>query len=106
MRKSNQLLPALVFHVKVRWTRRALRDMERAVDFIEEESPDAAARLAQKIWDATCRLGNFPKMGRLGRLSNTREWVVSGTPYIIVYRTGEDHISLLRVVHSSKRWPP
>jgi len=33
-------------------------------------------------------LAKNPNVGRLGRVSGTRELVVSRTPYIVVYRVG------------------
>jgi toxin ParE1/3/4 len=35
----------------------------------------------------------------------TRELVVSGSPFIVVYRVKGKRIELLRVLHSSQHWP-
>jgi toxin ParE1/3/4 len=43
---------------------------------------------------------NHPRMGRLGRLSGTRELVISKTPYVVPYRVQGETIELLRVIHS------
>ena len=39
------------------------------------------------------------------RIANTRELVLSGTPYILPYRIVGDTIQILRVFHSARRWP-
>jgi plasmid stabilization system protein ParE len=44
-------------------------------------------------------------IGRSGRLTGTRELVVSGTPYIIPYRVKEDRLELIAVFHGHQKWP-
>lgn len=43
-------------------------------------------------------------MGRPGRVSGTREWVVSGTPYLLVYRERGDALEVLHVWHEAQDW--
>ncbi len=47
----------------------------------------------------------YPKMARLGRAPNTRELVVTGTPYIVVYRVRDEIVEVLYVLHGSRKWP-
>ena len=35
----------------------------------------------------------------------TRELVVPGLPYIVVYRVGSDAVEILRVYHTAMNWP-
>jgi len=44
-------------------------------------------------------------MGRPGRVVGTRELVIGQLPYIIPYRVRESEIEVLRVLHTSRRWP-
>lgn len=44
-------------------------------------------------------------MGRAGRVSGTRELVVSGTPYIVVYKAHRNVLRILRVLHGAMMWP-
>ncbi len=46
-----------------------------------------------------------PSMGRPGRKEETRELVVSGTPYFVPYRVRNDHLVILRVLHGAMQWP-
>ncbi|WP_428378126.1 type II toxin-antitoxin system RelE/ParE family toxin [Lichenicoccus sp.] len=46
-----------------------------------------------------------PQIGRAGRIVGTRELVVSGTPYILVYFVADEAVQVLRVLHSSQQWP-
>lgn len=51
------------------------------------------------------RLGRHPRGGRVGRVGGTREQVVGGTPYAVVYRLEEEAILVLRVLHGRQQWP-
>jgi toxin ParE1/3/4 len=45
----------------------------------------------------------FPQVGRLGRSPDTREWVVTGLPYIIVYEIADDQaVAVLGVFHAAQ----
>jgi toxin ParE1/3/4 len=44
-------------------------------------------------------------MGRTGRVPLTRELIVGGTPWIIVYRVRADVVEIIRV-HGAQSWPP
>jgi toxin ParE1/3/4 len=43
-------------------------------------------------------------MGRVGHVEGTREWVVSDTPYLIVYRVKNEAVEILRVWHGRRNW--
>ena len=50
----------------------------------------------------------FPNMGRKGQLPGTREMVVPGLPYIIVYRIesgDEEALAILGIYHGAQRRP-
>ena len=44
-------------------------------------------------------------LGRPGRVLWTRELVIGGLPYVIPYRVRDNDIEILRVLHTSRRWP-
>ena len=62
--------------MKVRYTRRAIRQLEEN-----------------------------PRLGRVGRVEETRELVVIRFPYVVAYRDVEDEIQVLSVVHSARARP-
>jgi toxin ParE1/3/4 len=47
----------------------------------------------------------LPNIGRPGRVPGTRELVVSGTPFVTVYRVESNVLWVLRVLHGARRWP-
>ena len=88
--------------MRIRWTRLALNDFEQAHDFIAQDNPESAHKIAQQILDATRKLLKLPRIGRIGEDEDTREWIVPRTPYMLIYTIKEDAIELLRVWHMSQ----
>jgi toxin ParE1/3/4 len=91
--------------VRVRWLRRALRNLDEEAEYIARDNPDAAARTVQRIATAVDQLTNHPASGRIGRVPGTRELVITGTPYIVPYRVRGDAVEILRVFHAARKWP-
>ena len=89
----------------VTWHRRARQDLRHIRAQIAAENPQAAQRVAQRILRAVALLAEQPGMGRVGRVSGTREFVITDTPYIAAYQIVEDTLVILRVLHGAQRWP-
>jgi toxin ParE1/3/4 len=49
-------------------------------------------------------LRNAPDCGRPGLREGTRELVVPGTPYIVVYRNRGHAVQVLHVFHARQDW--
>jgi len=90
--------------LKLRWTRPALADLIEAQNYIARDNPAAAEAVAQRVWDATKRLSDHPEIGRQGHVRGTREWPVSQSPYLIVYRVKNDAVEILRIWHGRRDW--
>jgi toxin ParE1/3/4 len=92
--------------MRIRWTTPAAQDLTRISDFISErESPALARRVALTIHERVDTLIAFPRRGRPGRVPDTHELVISGLPYLAVYRLKGDVIEIARVLHGAQRWP-
>jgi toxin ParE1/3/4 len=91
--------------VTVRWLDQAVEDLKTVRTYIARDNPSAAADIAQRIRDAVKSLGDYPAAGRAGRVPNTRELVVAGTPYILPYRVRAESVEILRVLHGAQQWP-
>jgi plasmid stabilization system protein ParE len=61
--------------------------------------------MGDTIHAAVGRLADHPAIARPGRVAGTRELVVIGTPYIVIYRIEATAIVILRVLHAAQRWP-
>jgi toxin ParE1/3/4 len=91
--------------MKVVYTSRARRHLEAIAEYIAERNPDAAIRVGSRIRETIELLSKFPLMGRNGTLMGTREFVVTGLPYIVVYRASEDVLTILGVYHGAQIRP-
>ena len=88
-----------------RWLRRALLDLEGAYSYVATDNPAAAQRLVDQIEEGVRQLSRHPRMGRAGRVPGTRELVIAGTPFLVVYRLEADRTVILTVLHGARRWP-
>jgi toxin ParE1/3/4 len=86
------------------WTDVALQDLDDIASYIVLDSPRSAEKVVRRIVETVAALAYHPKMGRAGRDGSTRELVVSGTPYIAVYRLRE-RIEIITIFHSARKWP-
>ena len=91
--------------MRLRWTRSALRDLESIGDHVGTESARAASALVSDILRRVEALRDQPRMGRTGRVEGTREFVVTGTSYLVAYRLTHTSIDVLAVLHCARRWP-
>lgn len=94
--------------MKLRFTRRAVRHLDEIASYIAKDSPAAARRVGSRIRETADLLVSFPELGHDGVLPRTREIVVPGLPYIIVYRvepTDPDLLTILAVYHGAQMRP-
>jgi len=95
--------------VQLKWTDLADIDLDKIDAHItKENSPAIAIDVVMKIIDSVALiLPDHPRAGRQGRLKHTRELVIDGVPFIVVYRE-HPHINcleILRVLHEAQQWP-
>jgi plasmid stabilization system protein ParE len=86
----------------VTYSARALTDLERLVDFLAAENPNAAVAAAAVIVDAVTVLERHPYIGRPAR-GRLRELVISygRTGYVALYRVAArgDRVEILAIRH-------
>jgi toxin ParE1/3/4 len=93
--------------MSVRWTLSAASDLTQICDYIERHGGGATARrVALSIVESVNQLAKFSGLGRTGRTPNTRELVLTGSPYLAVYRVrADDDVEILRILHGAQQWP-
>lgn len=84
------------------WSRRATRNLAAIRRYIERFNPDAAESTAKRILGAVRTLAEHPFIGRAGRDARTREFPVSGTPYILVYLIQDATLEIVAVLHGAQ----
>ena len=60
--------------MRVRWTTDAADDLERICDYIAQDRPDSARRVAQSLVEHIDSLETFPRLGRVGRVYGAQRW--------------------------------
>jgi toxin ParE1/3/4 len=91
--------------VRLRYTRRAQRHLDNIHSYIHERSPASATRVVASIRYRANFLLDFPLMGPPGLVAGTRELVVVGLPYVIVYRLANEvrnTIDILGIYHGAQ----
>lgn len=91
--------------MRVRWLRKALRNLDEEAAYIAADDPKAARVVIERVLAAMQTLADRPAIGRPGRVAGTRELVVLKTRSIVPYRVRGDAIEILRVFHTSRRPP-
>ncbi|HVA93036.1 MAG TPA: type II toxin-antitoxin system RelE/ParE family toxin [Chloroflexota bacterium] len=91
--------------MRVRWTPRARDHFRHDTRFIALDSPTAAREVAARVRKAANSLADHPLMGREGRVIDTRELLVSRTPYTIAYRVRGQVVEIVGVIHQARQWP-
>lgn len=91
--------------LSLKWTPSALEDLDAAAVYIARDNPRAADSMAGHVLESVEYLATYPNLGRAGRVRGTRELVVSGTPFVVVYRVRLDIVQVMRVLHHARKWP-
>ena len=94
--------------MNIHWLERARQDRQRQAAYVRKDSPRAAIEQIDRVLTRVAALAEHPELGRPGRRHGTRELVVSGTPFIVVYRVRKRPplVEILRVLHGKQKWPP
>ena len=88
--------------MRLRWRLSAVNDLAEIRDFISENDPDAARAVVNRVLHSVERLASFPNSGRAGQVEGTRELVVPGLPYIVVYTCDDTDVSIIGVFHGAR----
>jgi plasmid stabilization system protein ParE len=89
--------------VKVRYTRRALAQIDRALTYIEVRSPQGAIQLRDRIVALVALLQEQPFAGRATSRPNVRRLPTNPYPYLIDYRVSLDEVVIMRFRHAARR---
>ena len=89
---------------RLEWKPIAEEDLAGIIDFIAEDSPASAERLAADLRAKAEKMREHPDMYRLGSRRGTREMVVHPN-YIVIYRVLKKAgvVEILRVKHAAQK---
>lgn len=86
----------------VKWTKTALKNLEVIADYIAQDNPQATITFVQELRVKTQALGEFPSVGKVGRVFGTRELVLHEN-YTAIYRVKDASVQILRIHHSAMK---
>lgn len=87
------------------WTGLARADRRAIRDHIARDNPHAAVALDGLFAEKASHLASHPAMGRPGRVKGTRELLVHRS-HVLIYDVTAEHVRVLRVLHTARKWPP
>ncbi|MCP4385091.1 MAG: type II toxin-antitoxin system RelE/ParE family toxin [Hyphomicrobiales bacterium] len=92
--------------MKLVWSPEALDDLVSIRQFISSDSPgvarDVVAAIVRVVQE---RLSTHPHSGRKGRVDGTYELVIPRLPFVVPYAINGDTVEIIRVYHTSRKWP-
>jgi toxin ParE1/3/4 len=92
--------------MQIKFSKPALKDLDNIETYIYQDNPKSAKEVVLKIiHKIKIILVNSPGIGRPGRVKNTREYVINDLPYIIPYRVKDGCLEILRIMHTSRKYP-
>ncbi len=92
---------------KIGWSEEGLKRFRQILEYIEEDSPQNATKVANAIWNRIQQLKEFPELGRMVPEFNRkdlRELIVYN--FRIVYRVkSQDNLEIVGIHHSAQMLP-
>ena len=92
--------------MRIRLTDLAQADLESVQAHVAPDTPTVSVDQVLRVLDSAESLEEYPNLGRAGRVPGTRELVVGGTPYLVIYQVHTSTLWVLCVLHHARRWPP
>lgn len=89
-------------NLEVRWSPRAAARLGEIKRFVALDKPHAAERLITRIAAMAEVLKTHPNVGRIGNNPGTRELVIAGTPYVLIYRVYRNQVVITTVWHAAR----
>jgi toxin ParE1/3/4 len=91
--------------MKVRFTRRAQRDLAQIYDYISQDNPTIASRFVVRLIERARQIGDHPMAGRATDDPDVRVVVAPRLRYLIFYTIAEDELQNTHIRHTSRRRP-
>lgn len=88
--------------MKVVWGQRAQADVHEAFEYVALDKRGAAERVVARLTEAGNGLAQMPRRGRVGKKPGTREFVVPGLPYVLIYEISGEVVRIHRVMHGAR----
>ena len=88
------------------WLNEALADLEDLRAFYAADvGIEFGFEAHDEVLNQIAGLSFMPMRTRMGRIKGTREYVLERFPYVAILRVLEDHVEILGLIHTSRRYP-
>ena len=89
--------------MKVRYTPRAIANLDAIFSYIDQSSPAGALRVKSRIQQLIEGLADFPLAGRETGFRKMRVLVAGRFPYLIFYRVIGQEVQIIHIRHGARR---
>jgi toxin ParE1/3/4 len=89
--------------MRVRYTPRARGDLSDILAYLDEHSPHGARNVKRAINKAITLIGQYPKIGRLSNVEETRVFPVGRYPYLIYWSIEAGAVWIVHIRHARRR---
>ncbi len=94
--------------MRIVWDDQTAIDLDEIWNYIAKDNVRYADSVFARLRSGVAQLEQFPRIGRAGRVADTRELVYPDLPYIAIYSldSADDAVLVLRFVHAARYYPP
>lgn len=89
--------------MRLRYTKRAAGQIDKALDYVAEKSPQGVARVRERLLAVVTLLQIHPHAGRATSRAGVRRFGLAPYPYFIDYRVVGDDLIVMRFRHAARR---
>ena len=89
--------------MQIIYSKNAILDLNSLETYISKDNPIAARKVANNILLAVKLLETMPKIGRPGKIKETRELIIHNLPYLVRYKINKETIQIINVFHTSRK---
>jgi plasmid stabilization system protein ParE len=92
--------------MRVRFSKRALAQLEEILSELNQVNPSAAQRFEQRIRSIAQRIDRFPQgFQEVEERPGVRRVPLVRYPYLVFYKVFGDEVVVLRIIHGARKEP-
>ncbi len=89
--------------MKLRYTRKATRELSEILDYTAVQSPVGERHVSGRLRDMIDLVSQYPEVGRITSKGGLRRLAVALYPYILFYRIANDAVVIHGMRHSARK---
>lgn len=90
--------------VEIKWTHRALEELDDIANYISKDSPKYAQILVKQIYEMISHLKQYPKLGRrVPEYRDPKLREILYKTYRIIYLIKKEHLEIISIIQGSRK---